>query len=162
MSTVDSIYAAIDRLPLEQIEGIWQFGGQGSVIAIVRPPTGFPGQCDYIAVAVSGTNRSLRPGTVIGVINRGGERHSYSATFYASHTPGHRNLSGRRQFTLRLADDLSHLRFIPRHNKLRLYLPALLPGIAGRIVRQGYIDRSVDGCSKVYPEPLIPVEPRYL
>lgn len=161
LANVDSLVAVIDRGALDAIEGVWKFGGDGAVVAIVRRPPTVRLSVDYVIVSIGGANRSLRPGTIVGTANRGGERGSYSASFYGSHSSRHK-LKGKKSFTLVLDNDGAYLRFVPRHGLLRFYLPSLLPGIAGRLVHPGYIDRPADGCHRLYPGPEMPVEPRYL
>lgn len=159
---VDSVVARMATMPLDVIEGLWQFSGNGSRVVIVKVTREMNVKANYAVVIIDGADRTLRPGTVIGLINRGGERGTYIATFYKEHnltTPG---LSGRRVFTLNLASDRAFMRFIPQNPKLRIYLPSLLPGIAGRVIRKGYENRPADGCIRLFPEPLKPVEPRYL
>ncbi len=156
MTRPDSVMAMIDRLPADAVEGVWKFGGDGATILIVKRPRSLKIAVDYVVVSLGGADRSLHPGTVIGTINRGGERGAYRASFYKQHT-GPEGLTGKSEFTLHLDADNAFLRFEPRHSQWRFYLPALLPGIAGRMVHQGYMDRSCDGCHRLYHEPLTPV-----
>lgn len=161
-SNPDSVMATLASMPLDVIEGMWLFSSSGARIAIVKTPRDAALSADYVAVTIDGADRSLRPGTVVGLINRGGERGTYLATFYREHHLSGIGLTGSRKFTLHLADDRAFLRFVPVHAPLRVNLPSLLPGIAGRVVRRGYANRPADGCMRVFPEPLKPVEPRYL
>lgn len=159
---VDSVVSRLGTMPLDVIEGLWQFSADGARVVIVKTTREMDVRADYAVVAVDGADRTLRPGTVVGLINRGGERGTYHASFYKEHNLSSPGLTGRREFTLNLASDRAFIRFVPRNPKFRIYLPSLLPGIAGRVIRKGYQNRPSEGCMRIFPEPLKPIEPRYL
>lgn len=158
----DSVEARLGAMPLGVLEGVWQFAAGGPTVAIV--PSQGAQQAPMEVVVVESADRSLRPGTVVGAIDYAGERDVYRATFVADvdHGRGLKTAS-TRQFVLRLDNDGAFLKFEPRQKGYRVNLWRLLPFMFSRLVspRHGR-GQNVDGCTRVFPEPDPPIEPRYL
>ncbi len=151
--------------PLHAVEGLWRFPGEGSILAIERPATRRPlgeRQDIYLMVAVAPVDRAVRPGTVMGVLAATAKKDVYDCRLYTSSTDDGRLLTSPKKFLLQLADD-NRIVFKPYGKKLKIRWWKLFPYMFRRVFTQeGTIPDDLDGCVRVFPEPLPPIEPRYL
>lgn len=151
---------------LHDVEGLWRFPGSGATVAIQRDiilPGATAGVERYTIVIINAADRTLRPGTVMGAVRRSGTRNVYEGHIYTSLTHGkERVLTSPKRFILQLSDDGAFLNFEPRKSSLRVNLWALLPYMFRRVVRPREDTKHSDGCVRLYPEPSVPVNPRYL
>ena len=162
----DEVKHRLASMPLHIIEGIWQFPSNGAVIAIERyTPDDIlnDGAIRYRMVVIRSPMRSIRPGTVMGYVAPTSKPGTYAAHVYTS-TDGGSRLIRPKDFTFNLADD-GHLSF--RVHSISFYANVwrMIPYLS-RIsfrVRSADKPKDLDGCTRVYPEPLSgPIEPRYL
>lgn len=168
-SVPDSVTARLSRLPLDAIEGLWQYTDEGSLIAVVARHRRLPSvrKADitgiYDVIVVNSADRAIRPGTIVGTIVRAGRRASYQARFYSKISRGTPTLGGHRDFTINLDPDGAYLTFKPRNGRFSINLLAiLLPPGYRYTVRQSPSNRPDRGCVRIFPLPDLPVEPRYL
>lgn len=151
--------------PLHTIEGLWRFPGEGSIFAIERPDTRRPlgeQQDIYLMVAVAPVDRAVRPGTVMGILAATAKKDVYDCRLYTSSTDDGRLLTSPKKFLLQLADN-NRIVFKPYGKKLKVRWWRMFPYMFRRIFTQeGSVPDDLDGCVRVFPEPLPPIEPRYL
>lgn len=153
------------QAPLHRIEGIWQFPDDGAIIAIERSRDDMPhkGAVRYIMVLLHSPVRSVRPGTIMGIISPSAKKDHYSARVYTDSDGGSRLLKPK-DFTFVIEDDC-RLIFKNRNGlKWRIYPWRLFPYIYKlgiRVTRQS--TPPIEGCIKIYPyDSLLPREPIYL
>ena len=161
--TYDAVTARMSQTALHKIEGVWMFPGVGGLIAIERCADTSDGATEYVMAVVRSSNRLLMPGTVIGRLWPTAVRNTFKARLYTSSSADGVTLTSPRTFSVNLTDSDSRLQLIHHRKQLKLNWWSLLPYMFRRFVRE--IDetpRNLDGCVRVYPEPAIPAEPRYL
>lgn len=157
-----SVTARMAEAALHRVEGVWMFPGDGSLIAVERIPAS-DGSTEYVMAVVRASNRTLQPGTVIGRLWPTALRDTFEARLYTSASDDGETLSGAQTFTVNLTDSDSRLQILHHRKHIKLNWWTLLPYMFRRLVRE--IDetpRNLDGCVRVYPQPAIPAEPRYL
>lgn len=153
----------ISEYPLHHIEGIWRFPASGTEIAIVGDRSGgIHADPDiYRIIVVRSDNRSLRAGTLMGLITPAAKQGEYDARIYTSNVGS--TLTNRKRFTLTLSDADATLRFRQHKAPLSVNLWRLLPYL-WRYTVYPTTDREkeADGCRRIYPQPTQPREPIYL
>lgn len=164
---IDSVRERMSHMPLHEIEGIWQLTGDGgSIIAIERiPSTGASdGLTVYRIAVIESSEISVLPGTVIGYMAPSAKAKQYDARIYTSRSDDYTILTHPTRNLLTLSADGTHLTFRPTSLKLRLnWWRLLLPYLYRSLVSPSTTDRQVeDGCVRLYPTPLPPLNPRYL
>lgn len=149
---------------LHHIEGIWQFPSTGVEVAIMRNrnsgTTTESHAISYNIILLYSNNRSLRPGTVMGIATPAPKRGEYDARIYTRAIGT--SLTMPKRFTLTLDKDDSALSFKQHKNAFTVNLWRLLPYLWRYSVHANQQDHSTDGCIRIYPEPLLPREPVYL
>ncbi len=149
-------------LDLHHIEGIWQFTSDGVIVAIERIPrtvSGFQSAC-YRMVLLASPNRSLRPGTLAGHVSPTAKSGIYEARIYTTVVGS--SLIAPRRFTLKLDDTDRQLVFNKHKSKFSVNLWRVLPYMWRHTVTRNYEPAGYRGCVRVFPEPELPLEPRYL
>ena len=164
---IDSVRIRMSRMPLHEIEGIWQLTGDGgSIIAIERiPAVSMSGAITVYRMAVIESSEiSVLPGTVIGYISPSAKARQYDARIYTSRSDDYSVLTHPTRNLLTLSDDATHLYFRPTSMKLRFnWWRLLLPYLYRGLVSPSTTERRVeDGCVRLYPTPFPPLNPRYL
>lgn len=156
----------LSELPLHIIEGIWQFPSNGAVISIERyTPDGIlaDGAVRYRMIILKSPVRSIHPGTIMGYVAATSKQGVYAAHVYTS-TDGGSHLIRPKDFTFTLTDD-GHLSFRVHSASFYTNVWRMIPYLS-RIsfrVRSADKPKDLDGCTRLYPEPLSgPIEPRYL
>ncbi|MCM1503805.1 MAG: hypothetical protein NC127_01215 [Muribaculum sp.] len=156
----------MSQMPLHIIEGIWQFPSDGAVVAIERHTPGnilADGAVRYRMVILRSPVRSIRPGTVMGYVAATSKQGVYAAHVYTS-AEGSGRLIRPKDFTFTLIDD-GHLSFRVHSASFYTNVWRMIPYLS-RIsfrVRSADKPKDLDGCTRLYPEPLSgPIEPRYL
>ncbi len=156
----------LSELPLHVIEGIWQFPSDGAVVAIERyTPEGIlaDGAVRYRMIVLRSPVRSIHPGTVMGYVAATSKQGIYAAHVYTS-TDGGSRLIRPKDFTFTMTDD-GHLSFRVHSASFYTNVWRMIPYLS-RIsfrVRSADKPKDLDGCIRIYPEPLSgPIEPRYL
>lgn len=151
-------------MPLHDIEGLWEFAGEGSMMAIERVSGTDGASALYRAIVVKRADISLREGTVMGYLTPTSKRGVYDARIYSSRTDDHTRLTGPSRNTITLADDGSRISFKPYGRKLRFnWWRLLLPYMYRSLITpQERPAGDIEGCVRVYPTPAVPLNPRYL
>lgn len=159
-----SVIEQLKETDLHHIEGIWQFPSTGVEVAIMRDQsrgTTTDGHVvSYNIIILYSPNRSLRPGTVMGIATPAPKRGEYDARIYTRAVGT--SLTMPKRFTLTLDKDDSALSFKQHKNAFTVNLWRLLPYLWRYSVHANQQDHSTEGCIRIYPEPLLPREPVYL
>lgn len=161
-----NVMTRLSQLPLHHIEGIWQFTDTDVEIAIVRhtlyshnaTPTSDGGH--YLMIVLSAPNRTIRPGTVMGHISRGGETGVYNARIYTSSVG--RYLTMPKTFTIDLDSDDNSFSLRMHNSPLQIFLWRFAPYLWRYPITPEYQNINRRGCVRTYPTPLPPLEPIYL
>ncbi len=160
----DSLYRDMECRPLHHIEGIWQFTADGITIAIDRhSPNQAPSSSamtGYRMILISAPNRSLRPGTVIGLIAPTAKAGTYEARIHTSQKG--LSVTGSGKFTLTLDDEESRIVFSRHKSAYSINLWRALPYMFRHVVRKNEKRESSEGCIRIFPQPARPHEPVYL
>lgn len=151
------------EMPLHHIEGIWQFPSTGVSIAILRDTSAGNSRdaaVRYNIILLHSPNRSLKPGTTMGMATPSARHDTYDARIY-TRAVGSR-LSIPKKFTITLDFDNSALLFRRNKSAFGINLWRLLPYLWRHSVYRNRQEPPADGCVRIYPEPLYPREPVYL
>lgn len=166
-ASLTAVKERMSQSPLHAVEGVWQFPSTGAVVAIEKAPElshdGIAAR--YRIVVIKSPQRTLRPGTVMGLLAPTAKKGVYAAEIYIGSDGGSR-LRSPRGFTLTLTDD-ARLSFMPNSGwKSYTNLFRLIPylsRVSFRISRQQNAPRDLDGCLRLYPMPASgPINPVYL
>ncbi len=160
----DSVRVRMSSLPLHEIEGIWEFAGEGTYMAIERMPSSSGASTIYRMVAVRSSDLSTRPGTVMGYLTPSSRRGVYDARIYTTHTDDGTLLFRPETFTVTLGDGGTRITVRQygkkfRFNWWRLIIPYMYRSVLTRVERPS---GDIDGCVRIYPAPAKPLNPRYL
>lgn len=162
--TYSDATALLSELPLHHIEGIWQFTDNDVEIAVVRHHLFVKDASDdadhYLMIVVSAPNRTIRPGTVMGHISRGGQPGIYNARIYTAHVG--RYLTIPKTFTISLDDDGNSFSLRRHNSPLQIFLWRLAPYLWRYPITNEYQNINRRGCIRRFPEPMPPLEPVYL
>ena len=155
---IDSAELA-EAYPLGKIDGIWQFSQDGGAVAIT-PVSEADLSHGFVIVALEAADRTILPGTVMGVIHPSALTNTYDAEIYTESVDG--VLQKPKKFILTLRDD-NHLSFVPVKNRLKVNLRSLLPYMF-RVSVSRQTNRSVelDGALRVSRSPGKPLNPAVL
>ncbi len=166
-NSLSEVKERMNGAPLHAVEGVWQFPSTGAVVAIEKAPgLGHDGiAARYRIVVIKSPRRTLRPGTIMGILAPTAKKGVYAAEIYTGSDGGSR-LRSPRGFTLTLTDD-ARLSFMPNSgwkNYTNLFrLIPYLSRVSFRISRQQNAPRDLDGCLRMYPMPASgPINPVYL
>ncbi len=161
--TFDEVTARLSSRPLHRVEGVWMFPADGGMVAIERDPDIKAPAVEYLMRIVSSSNRMLLPGTVIGRLRPTAKPETFAARLYTKVHPVDETLGSPAMFTLHLTHDDSRLELRHHRKGVRLNWWRLLPYMYRGLIRPfDETPRDLDGCVRVYPEPAIPANPRYL
>lgn len=160
----DSVRTRMSAMPLHDIEGIWEFAGEGSVMAIERDLRSTGASALYRMVAVRSTDLAIRPGTVMGYLATSSRRGVYDARIYTAHTDEGTRLRKPEKFTVTIGDEGTRITVKPygrilRFNWWRLVLPYMYRRLITPVERPA---GDIEGCVRIYPLPAKPLNPRYL
>lgn len=162
--SIDSLRNSLATMPLHHIEGLWRFTTDGAEIAIVRDQDSetASGQSAraYRILLIHSPNRALRPGTLMGLISPSAKRGAYEARIYTRNTGS--KLHSPRNFLLTLDNEESRLVFDMKKSAFSVNLWRLLPYMWRYSVHRNTDSKHPVGCIRIFPEPELPVEPRYL
>lgn len=155
------VCARMAAAPLHRVEGVWQIPADGGLLAIERAERADAGT-EYVMAVVAVSNRLLHPGTIIGRITPTAKPEVFEATLFTAVDRRGRP-SRPKKFTLTLANDdsrleIRHIRKGVRLNWWRLF-PYMFRGVVTPVDET---PRDLDGCVRVFPEPAVPANPRYL
>ncbi len=150
---------------IHDIEGIWRFVDDGSVMAIERfVPDEIPdnGNTCYRIVVVKSPVRALAPGTLMGYISPTAKKGVYDAAVFSAFD-GLRGLHKKKRFYLNLSEE-GLLSFTSYRQGIRLNLWRLIPYMFRYSVRySSERPKGLDGCVRIWPASVsVPFEPRYL
>lgn len=162
--TVDEVIARLDNNGPDHLEGLWRFtaAGQGALVAVERMPDGM----FYRLVMVEGPDRSVLPGTIVGMAHAAARAGEYEAELYTDDR-GVNSVTGRRKgvrYTLRLSNDGTRFELERHRGRLNtgvsMSIPLLL--VRPRVNLGGRAQRTVHGALRVYPADSSPLGPVYL
>lgn len=166
-ASLTQVKERMNQAPLHSVEGIWQFPSTGAIVAVERDEARDKGglAVRYRLVIVRSPQRTLRPGTVMGLLAPTSKKNVYAAEIYTGSDGGSR-LRSPRSFTLTLSDD-ARLSFV-QNSGLKVYtnlfrMIPYLSRVSFRIYRQQHSPRDLDGCLRLFPMPASgPLNPVYL
>lgn len=157
--------------PLHPLEGIWQWAGQGALIAIeAEDPSPLstsslssPAAARYRLTLIESPDRSARPGTIIGYATPTARPGYFSAHLHPA-SALESKFKGDHEYTLHLdSDGGSHLSFTRVKAGYRVSLRRLIPYLFRlSVYREDNRPSDLDGCLRVFPRPTRPLAPRYL
>lgn len=169
---IEVVKTRMDSRPLHSIEGIWQLTGRdgGSIIAIERVPTeqqtSPPGgvTVTYRLIVITGSDITVRPGTIIGYATPAAKEGEYDASIYTGRSDDFTLMLHPKRHLLKLDASASRLIFCStglslRFNWWRLLLPYLYRTLLSPLQSTRNAD---EGCLRIYPTPIPPLNPRYL
>ncbi len=149
----DIVERRLKLLPLHDVEGVWQWVDNGSVIAIERyKPEGMPysEMCSYRMIILRSPRLSVRPGTVMGYINATAKRNYYEASIYTDFDGG-TVLFNAKRFVLTL--DGRRMSFAKMKSSVKVNLWRLAPYMFRySITRREDNVKGLDGCIKLFPD----------
>ena len=163
--SADSARCLLRRLPLCDVEGLWQLTGEGDVVVMVvrddadGDTAASPSK--FNIVAVEADNRALLPGTVLGSMTPTARPLTYDARVCTDLDSRGRPVKAAR-FTVKVESG-SHMSFMRVNTGVRVSPIVLFPYFLRRGMKIGSDrPRDLDGAIKIYPR--VPVEgsPRYL
>lgn len=161
----DDVEKRLAASGIHDIEGLWRFVDDGSVMAIERfIPEEMPdeGNTCYRMVVVKSPLRAIAPGTLMGYLSPTAKKGTYDASVYTEFD-GINGLHKAKTFCLELGND-GLLAFNRYRQGVRLNLWRFVPymfrySVSSRNERP----KGLDGCVRIYPVPVsVPSEPRYL
>ncbi|MCM1348318.1 MAG: hypothetical protein NC338_02815 [Firmicutes bacterium] len=160
----DSVRHILSQLPLHHIEGVWQFTGNGTEIAIIRREPTLSAIASkpivYEIILLQSPDRALRPGTVIGLVTPSAKSDTYQARIYTKSSSS--TLFSPRNFLLKLDKEESRLVFDKKKNEYGLNLWRLIPYAWRYSIHRNNQGTSNEGCIRIFPAPELPIEPIYL
>lgn len=168
--TFEQVCARMKHQALHPVEGVWQLTADGACIAIERDCSAQPRSAiegvTYRMVLIESPYRAARSGSVIGVIRPSAKPNVYNARIYTSMTGN--KLCNPRGFMMQVEEKstdsgmIDHLVLIQDKPGLQINVWNLIPYLYRRVVRRNAPRPDVDGCVRIFPEPVKPRFPRYL
>lgn len=154
--------AALTASGMHAVEGIYAFGADGAVIAVMRAP-GAPTATLYRIIILSSPDRSVRPGAIAGLLTPGGRADQWDAALYTSVSPDG-CLGSPKRFTVSASDACSRLAFERVRSAFSFEPQQLLPYMIRRTLRRnrGRSGAATAGCTRIFPSPASPASPCYL
>ncbi|MDE5750212.1 MAG: hypothetical protein K2H87_05525, partial [Duncaniella sp.] len=148
----DSLRAAMASRPLLPAEGLWEFTGHGSTVA-VELLSSHPDI--YGVTLVYASDLSLLPGTLLGCLTPMAEAGWFDARLMRELSPSPRSLPRHSTFTLRLSADGAYMRIEPYGDTVKLdWWRLLIPSRRRNpLVRHGHDRPDATGFRRLYPEP---------
>lgn len=159
-NSVEEVRLRMASRMLDPIEGIWQFTGEGAVVAIERRNSEF-GLPSYSMTVIDSPQRSLLPGTPMASITSTVKSATFEAVILTHFNASSMKLSRPKKFLLILNDE--RLTIKPVKAKLSLNILRLIPyayrlGLSYRDHRPD----DLDGCVRIFPAPSKPIIPVHL
>ncbi len=153
----------IDNLGPVPIEGLWQFTGDGAVIAVERSqadiePDALP--YSYNIIMVEPVDDKVVAGALIGRLKATALASSFDCTLF---TDPDNPRSRTRRFTVKMTDE-GHLSFVKVKSGTTVSLWRLIPYLFRvTVVKRAGRDPNLDGAIRIYPlSPSTFNGPRYL
>lgn len=153
-----SVESTFGNHAADPIEGVWHVTTDDEgVFSIIRDPH----SSRYIILVTNSADRTISPGSVMGVAASTARKGVYDARIYTSSNSG--KLSKPKRFTLTLSPE-GLLSFRPVNKGLRINIWRLLPYMFRRAVRTvDDRDPALDGAVRIYPKPTVAADgPVYL
>lgn len=159
--SIDSVEQRLASQPLGFPEGIWRFPSDGGTMVVTRDP-GQNGDI-YLLVALRPVDTGVRPGTVMGWLTGTGKRGVYDARIYSHYDERGYLLSRPKKFVATLVDGDTRLVLKSYGKGIEFNWWNLFPYMYRRVIkRSGNEPDDLKGCYRLFPEPIPPIEPRYL
>lgn len=164
--SADSVVSVLSKMPLHDVEGLWQLTAEGATVVIWRAaPDGIRAETAapdiYEMVLVDSPDRTWRPGTRLGTITATAQPNTFDARLYTK--PSSPTSSGKpRRYTLKLVDR-AHLTFTKVNKGIAISPLILFPHLFRRGIKiKDDRQPDLDGCVKIFPREPIKGIPRYL
>ncbi len=131
----------------DAIEGVWHVTTDDEgVFSIIRDPH----SSHYVILVTNSADRTIRPGSVMGVAAATARKGTFDARIYTTANRG--SLSRPKRFTLTLSAE-GLLSFRPVNKGLKFNLWRLLPYMFRRAVKSvNDRDPALDGAVRIYPK----------
>lgn len=143
----------LQSMPLNNIEGIWQFPADGAQVVIERfTPDNYrdDGATRYRLVVIQSPRLSVRPGTVMGYMIPSAKKGYYDARIYTAFDGG-LHLSTPTKFILKHSDD-GRLSFVEHKTGVKVNLWRMVPYMFRySISAQDNRPEDMNGCVKIFP-----------
>lgn len=141
----DSLERTLSAMPLDEIEGVWQFNGGGEVLISKSAGNG------YDLISLDAPDRRIMPGTVIGTIRQTAVPHKFDAAVSTSY----KSVANPRQwkkFVIEADHSGNFLSFKKVKGKVKVNLWRLIPYMFRGVVAPATDTREgLDGLYRVYP-----------
>lgn len=141
-----SVEATFNGYAADLLEGVWHVTTDDEgAFSIIRDPH----TSHYLILVTNSADRTIKPGSVMGVAAATARKGAYDARIYTSANRG--ELSKPKRFTLTLSPD-GLLSFRPVNKGLKFNIWRMLPYMFRRAVRTvDDRDPSLDGAVRIYP-----------
>lgn len=141
-----SVEATFNGYAADALEGVWHVTTDDEgAFSIIRDPH----TSHYLILVTNSADRTIKPGSVMGVAAATAHKGAYDARIYTSANRG--ELSKPKRFTLTLSPD-GLLSFRPVNKGLKFNIWRMLPYMFRRAVRTvDDRDPSLDGAVRIYP-----------
>lgn len=160
----DTVASRLASQALHTVEGVWRFPSEGTLMAVeLDRKSPFGEATVYRMVIIKASDMALRPGTLMGWLTPTAKRGVYDARIFSAVRPDGVTLHLPKSYTLTLDDADSRLKMAAYGTKFRFNWWRIFPYMYRNLVTR--LEKSpgdIYGCVRVFPEPEIPVEPRYL
>ncbi len=148
-----NVETRLQSMPLDNIEGIWQFPTDGAQVVIERfIPDNYrdDGATRYRLVVIQSPRLSVRPGTVMGYMIPSAKKGYYDARIYTVFDGG-LHLSSPKKFILKHSDD-GRLSFVEHKTGVKINLWRMVPYMFRySISTQDNRPEDMNGCIKIFP-----------
>ena len=148
-----NVEAHLQPMPLDNIEGIWQFPADGAQVVIERfTPDNYrnDGATRYRLVVIQAPRLSVRPGTVMGYMIPSAKKGHFDARIYTAFDGG-LHLSSPKKFILKHSDD-GRLSFVEHKTGVKVNLWRMVPYMFRYSISiQDNRPEEMNGCIKIFP-----------
>ncbi len=163
-STVDSVVARLEQLPLCPVEGVWQMAGDGATFVVEREtPSATETMPRQLRLTIiRSPHRRVRPGSVMGTARPTVKPGVYEASLN-TRIAELGGLELPRRFLLTLNADGTAMTMEPYKSPVKVNLFRLIPYLYRVVRMQESRPRGLDGAVRVYPPAAVnPLTPVYL
>ena len=148
--SVGIVRARMESKIIDGIEGVWQFTGDGAIVAIEKVSGADKWITVYKMVVVDAPHRALLPGTVMGTLRPTVKTNVFEASILTHFSHRTMSLSRAKTFIVTLNDariTIKPLKSKISINPLRLIPYAYRLGLSYRNTRPD----DLDGCIRIFP-----------
>ena len=159
--SVEQVRNRLEHKILDGIEGIWQFTGDGAIVAIEKDPASDRWTTTYRMVVIDAPQPTLLPGTVMGTVRPTVKPDVFEASILTQFSHSTMRLSRAKSFIITLKNariTIKPLKSKISVNPLRLIPYAYRLGLSYRNTRPD----DLDGCVRLFPAAPTNENPVYL